>query len=309
MANFTRGLATSRGDGRVTEDVALPELPEVETVRRGLAPHLEGRRIQAVRLNRPDLRFPFPNRFVGRLTGASILPLERRAKYLLIPLDTDETLVVHLGMSGRVLILHKDGASAPGEFHHDVSRLEQHDHVEIALEGESRLVFNDPRRFGFMLLEKTPMLAQHPAFSGLGVEPLGNGFSAAYLLERFSGRGTPMKAALLDQRHIAGLGNIYVCEALHRAGIAPERAAASLKETEAVRLVATIRDVLGEAIEAGGSSLRDYRHEDGSLGYFQHAFRVYDREGETCPTPGCRGIVQRVVQSGRSTFYCASCQS
>lgn len=286
----------------------MPELPEVETVRRGLAPHLEGQRIDAVRLNRPDLRLAFPDRFIDRLTGAVILPLDRRAKYLLVPLDRGETLVIHLGMSGRLLILQPAGETAPGRFHHDITRLEQHDHVEITLANGRRLVFNDPRRFGFMLLEKSESLPAHPAFAGIGVEPLGNAFSAGHLLARFEGRRTPMKAALLDQRHVAGLGNIYVCEALHRAGIAPERPAATLGPREAETLVAVIRDVLAEAIEAGGSTLRDFSHEDGALGYFQHRFRVYDREGEPCPTPGCAGTIRRIVQSGRSTFHCASCQ-
>lgn len=286
----------------------MPELPEVETVRRGLAPHLEGRRIRTVKLNRPDLRFPFPARFAARLTGATILPLDRRAKYLLVPVDTGETLVIHLGMSGRLLILQPEGAETPGNFHHDISRLEQHDHAEIGLEDGRRLIFNDPRRFGFMLLEASESLPEHATFAGIGVEPLGNEFSAAHLMATLASRRTPMKAALLDQRNVAGLGNIYVCEALHRAGIAPARPAATLAAAEAERLVAIIRDVLGEAIEAGGSTLRDFRHEDGALGYFQHRFRVYDREGEPCPTPGCAGHIGRIVQSGRSTFYCETCQ-
>lgn len=290
----------------------MPELPEVETVRRGLAPHLEGRRIEEVRLNRPDLRFPFPPRFAERLAGRTILPLGRRAKYLLVPLGGDdmngETLVIHLGMSGRVLIEARESRDPLGEFHHETGRLPQHDHVEIALEGGKRIIFNDPRRFGFMLLEPSETLEAHPTFAGLGVEPLGNAFSAAYLLARFAGRRTPLKQALLDQRHVAGLGNIYVCEALHRAGIAPERAAATLIAPEAERLAAEIRVVLEEAIAAGGSTLKDYRHEDGSLGYFQHAFRVYDRAGAPCPTPGCSGTISRLVQGGRSTFFCEECQ-
>lgn len=287
---------------------SLPELPEVETVRRGLAPHLEGKRIARVRLNRPDLRLPFPPDFARRAEGAGILPLGRRAKYLLVPLDTGETLVIHLGMSGRVLILRPESEEKPGRFHHDVSRLEQHDHAILTLDDGSSLVFNDPRRFGFMLLEPTETLERHAAFAGLGVEPLGNAFDAGHLIARFAGRRTPLKAALLDQRNIAGLGNIYVCEALHRARLAPERSAASLTRDEAERLAPIIRDVLSEAIEAGGSTLRDYRHEDGSLGYFQHAFRVYDREGGECRNPGCSGIIRRIVQSGRSTFHCEQCQ-
>lgn len=291
----------------------MPELPEVETVRRGLNPHLEGRRIAGVRLNRPDLRFPFPDRFAARLTGACFHALGRRAKYLLLPLDSSETLVIHLGMSGRLLILRPkpektENEVAPGKFHHDVTRLEQHDHVDILLDDGHRLVFNDPRRFGFMLLERSENLNEHPAFADIGIEPLGNAFDAAYLMARFSGRRSPLKAALLNQRHIAGLGNIYVCEALHRAALAPDRLAGTLTEGEARLLVTTIRDVLNDAIEAGGSTLRDYRHEDGSLGYFQHAFRVYGRESELCHTPGCTGFIRRITQSGRSTFFCSSCQ-
>lgn len=286
----------------------MPELPEVETIRRGLAPHLEGRRIALVTLGRPDLRLPFPQRFSQRLSGATILPLGRRAKYLLAPLDTGETLVIHLGMSGRLLILRPEGEEAPGRFHQETGRLAQHDHAIFAIEGGQKLVFNDPRRFGFMLLEASETLETHASFAGLGVEPLGNGFDAAYLLQRFSGRRAPIKLALLDQRHIAGLGNIYVCEALHRAGISPLRPAASLTDKEAERLVGVIRDVLNDALDAGGSSLRDYRQEDGSLGYFQHAFRVYDREGQPCPTPGCKGRIDRITQGGRSTFYCETCQ-
>jgi formamidopyrimidine-DNA glycosylase len=286
----------------------LPELPEVETIRRGLAPHLEGRRIERTTLNRPDLRFPFPTRFAERLAGAVIGPPDRRAKYLLLPLSSGETLVIHLGMSGRLLVEHAAAGEAPGRFQHDVTRLGAHDHVILALDDASRLVFNDPRRFGFMLLEATGAIGQHPAFSGLGVEPLSNHFDAGFLAGRLRGRRMPIKAALLDQRIIAGLGNIYVCEALHRARIAPERAAGTLGEPEIARLVPAIRDVLAEAIAAGGSTLRDYRHEDGSLGYFQHAFRVYDRAGAACPNPGCGGVIRRIVQSGRSTFHCAACQ-
>lgn len=291
----------------------MPELPEVETVKRGLAPHLEGGRIARVTLNRPDLRFAFPDRFAARLEGALILPLGRRAKYLLVPVDTGETLVIHLGMSGRLLILQPENANAaektsPGNFHHDITRLEQHDHVEIMLENGHRLIFNDPRRFGFMLLENSETLPEHPAFADIGVEPLGNAFDAGHLIARFRGRRTPMKSALLDQRHVAGLGNIYVCEALFRAGIAPERHAASLTQNEAERLAPIIRDVLDEAIAAGGSTLRDFSHEDGALGYFQHRFRVYDREGEACVTPGCGSHVKRIVQAGRSTFFCENCQ-
>lgn len=261
-----------------------------------------------MRLNRPDLRFPLPARLAARLEGAVVGLPDRRAKYLLVPLSSGETLVIHLGMSGRLLIEHGAETDGPGRFHHDVTRLIAHDHVILTLDDASRLVFNDPRRFGFMLLEATEGLDHHPVFSGLGVEPLGNAFDAAYLAAALAGRRMPMKAALLDQRIVAGLGNIYVCEALHRARIAPDRAAGTLSSREVECLVPAIRDVLAEAIAAGGSTLRDYRHEDGSLGYFQHAFRAYDREAEPCLTPGCRGIIRRITQSGRSTFFCAECQ-
>ena len=286
----------------------MPELPEVETVRRGLAPHFDGRRIETLTLNRPDLRFPFPPRLAERVAGRRVLTLDRRAKYLLIPLDSQETLILHLGMSGRMLVEQGGSQAQQGEFHHDVTRLPQHDHVIFKLEGDTRVIFNDPRRFGSLDIQPSDALDKAPALATLGIEPLGNALNAASLATLLAGRRTPMKAALLDQRLIAGLGNIYVCEALHRAGIAPDRAAGAVKRREIEALVTAIRDVLAEAIAAGGSTLRDFRHEDGSLGYFQHAFRVYDREGETCPTQGCRGVVRRMVQSGRSTFYCAECQ-
>lgn len=286
----------------------MPELPEVETVRRGLAPHFDGRRIETLTLNRPDLRFPFPPRLAERVAGRRVLTLDRRAKYLLIPLDSQETLILHLGMSGRMIVEQRGSQAQQGEFHHDVTRLPQHDHVIFTLEGDTRVIFNDPRRFGSLDIQPSDALDKAPALATLGIEPLGNALNAASLATLLAGRRTPMKAALLDQRLIAGLGNIYVCEALHRAGIAPDRAAGTVKRREIEALVTAIRDVLAEAIAAGGSTLRDFRHEDGSLGYFQHAFRVYDREGETCPTQGCRGVVRRMVQSGRSTFYCAECQ-
>lgn len=286
----------------------MPELPEVETIRRGLAPHFDGRRIETLTLNRPDLRFPFPPRLPERVAGRRVLTLDRRAKYLLIPLDSQETLILHLGMSGRMIVEQGERQAQQGEFHHDVTRLPQHDHVIFHLEGGTRVVFNDPRRFGSLDIQPSDALDKAPALATLGIEPLGNALNATSLATLLAGRRTPMKAALLDQRLIAGLGNIYVCEALHRAGIAPDRAAGSVKRREIEALVMAIRDVLAEAIAAGGSTLRDFRHEDGSLGYFQHAFRVYDREGEACPTPKCRGVVRRMVQSGRSTFYCAECQ-
>lgn len=286
----------------------MPELPEVETVRRGLAPHLDGALVEALVLNRADLRFPFPPDLAGRVSGRRVLTLGRRAKYLLIPLDSGETLILHLGMSGRMIVERDGAAGATAEFHHDVTRLTQHDHVIFRLEGGTRVVFNDPRRFGSLDLWPSDRLDDAPSLATLGIEPLGNALHPEALAALLAGRRTPMKAALLDQRLIAGLGNIYVCEALHRARISPTRPAGALKRREIEALVVAIRDVLAEAIDAGGSTLRDFRHEDGSLGYFQHAFRVYDREGEPCLTPGCRGIVRRLVQSGRSTFHCLECQ-
>jgi formamidopyrimidine-DNA glycosylase len=287
----------------------MPELPEVETIRLGLAPHLEGVRIAHVKRNRPDLRFPLPPRMEARLSGARILPLQRRAKYLLLPLETAETLVIHLGMSGRLLIEAGDETAPLAAFHHDVTRLHAHDHVILTLENGHRLVYNDPRRFGFMLLEESASLPDHTAFAGLGAEPLGNAFNADSLLRALAGRRIPLKAALLDQRIVAGLGNIYVCEALHETGLSPFRMAGTLTKQEAERLVTAIRRVLVAAIEAGGSTLRDYRQGDGALGYFQHEFRVYGREGQACTTPACAGIIERQVQAGRSTFLCATCQN
>lgn len=286
----------------------MPELPEVETVRRGLAPHLDGALIETLVLNRADLRFPFPSDLVQRVSGRRVLTLGRRAKYLLIPLNSGETLILHLGMSGRMIVERGGEAGATAEFHHDVPRLKQHDHVIFRLEGGTQVVFNDPRRFGSLDLQPSDRLEETPSLAALGLEPLGNALNRDALAGLLAGRRTPMKAALLDQRLIAGLGNIYVCEALHRSRIAPTRPAGSLAGREVDALVIAIRDVLAEAIEAGGSTLRDFRHEDGSLGYFQHAFRVYGREGEPCPTPGCRGLVRRLVQSGRSTFHCLECQ-
>ena len=282
----------------------MPELPEVETVRRGLLPVAEGRRILRAEVRRPDLRWPLPERMAERLTGARIERLRRRSKYILADLDTGETLLIHLGMSGRVLI----SGALTGAYHHALPLPEKHDHVVLDMEGGARITYNDARRFGAMDLLPTGNDEQHPLLAGIGPEPLGNGFDERYLVARLKGRNTPIKAALLDQKVVAGLGNIYVCEVLHRTGISPLRKARRLSADRAGRLVPAIRDVLGEAIEAGGSSLRDYRQADGELGYFQHAFRVYGREGEACRTPGCGGIVRRAVQSGRSSFYCPACQ-
>ncbi len=286
----------------------MPELPEVETVRRGLAPSLEGQVIARAELRRPDLRWPFPPGMADRLTGARILQLRRRSKYLLADLDRAETLIVHLGMSGRMLLSGAAGVLRPGQFHHDLPALQVHDHVILHMASGARVIFNDPRRFGAMDLTPTADLAQHWLLARIGPEPLGNDFHAAYLARQLAGRRSSIKAALLDQRIVAGLGNIYVCEALFRAGISPLRAAGRIGGARRERLVGAIRATLIDAIEAGGSSLRDYRQADGELGYFQHTFGVYGREGAPCMTPDCAGRVRRIVQSGRSSFYCPRCQ-
>lgn len=282
----------------------MPELPEVETVRRGLEPVMAGRMIELAEVNRPDLRWPFPAGMADRLTGARVKQLRRRSKYILVDLSTEETLLVHLGMSGRMLI----SGQMLGQFHHEHPAPQKHDHVIFHMEGGARITFNDARRFGAMDLLSTATAEAHPFLAQLGPEPLGNTFDEAYLVARLKGRNTPVKSALLDQHVVAGLGNIYVCETLFRAGISPKRKAGQLSQTKAATLVPIIRQVLSEAIDAGGSSLRDYRQADGELGYFQHTFQVYDREGEACRSPGCAGIIARIVQSGRSSFYCPLCQ-
>ncbi|GGH06251.1 formamidopyrimidine-DNA glycosylase [Alsobacter metallidurans] len=293
----------------------MPELPEVETVRRGLEPAMVGARIVSVDQRRADLRFPFPERFAERLTGRTIQALGRRAKYLLADLDNGDVLVMHLGMSGRFTVATPGGDVAQlGEFHHEAGGLLPHDHVVFRLSTGATVTYNDARRFGFMTITERATLAEHPLFRQMGIEPLGNALNGASLATLFARKSAPLKAALLDQRLVAGLGNIYVCEALHRARLSPRRAAGTIARQDggptakAERLAVVIRETLEEAVAAGGSSLRDYAQTDGSLGYFQHRFRVYDREGEPCPTPGCRGVVQRIVQSGRSTFFCATCQ-
>lgn len=287
----------------------MPELPEVETVRRGLIPELEGRLIVRAIQNRPDLRWPLPERFAERLTGARVERIGRRGKYLLLDLDSAETLIVHLGMSGRFL-LHSGGEAREGAVFHKSVGIEsgKHDHVILEIEGGARAIFNDARRFGAMDLWSTESIETHKLLSGMGPEPLSNGFSGAHLVEEFAGRRTSLKAALLDQRRIAGLGNIYVCEALYGAQLLPTRTAGSLTAAECTLLAKVIREVLETAIEAGGSSLRDFHGASGELGYFQHAFKVYDREGEACSRQRCKGSVERIVQSARSTYYCASCQ-
>jgi len=332
----------------------MPELPEVEPVRRGLEPVLAAATILRVEQRRPDLRFPFPDRFVERLSGRQIVHLGRRAKYLQARLDSGDVLVMHLGMSGRFTIaatcaaapspsprpLRGDGggerqhqaaalslaphpdplpvpsaeARVEGNFTHDTGADPKHDHVVIHTSAGARVTYNDPRRFGFMLLIPDAEIEAHPLFAGLGPEPLGNSLDAGYLAGRAQDRKTDLKAFLLDQRTVAGLGNIYVCEALHRVGLSPHRTASILatKSGKPSRytepLIAAIREVLVSAITAGGSTLKDYRAADGALGYFQHQFLVYGREGKPCVTPGCRGSVRRSIQAGRSTFHCPVCQ-
>jgi formamidopyrimidine-DNA glycosylase len=286
----------------------MPELPEVETVRAGLAPAFEGARFARVEALRPDLRFPLPENFAARLETRRVTALRRRAKYLLADLDSGETLIMHLGMSGSFRVERDDEATTPGDFHHPRGKAAAHDHVVFVFESGARVVYNDPRRFGFMDLVATDALAASRHFRAMGLEPLDGGLDGAALRALFDGKAAPLKAALLDQRLIAGLGNIYVCEALHRAGLSPRRAAGAVTKAKAAALAQAIQEVLREAITSGGSSLRDHRQTNGDLGYFQHSFRVYDREGAGCPTSGCRGTIMRVTQSGRSTFYCATCQ-
>ena len=286
----------------------MPELPEVETVRRGLEPALAGARLEQVRQNRADLRFPFPERFAERLDGAVVERLDRRAKYLLFALSTGETWVTHLGMTGRFTL---DGGEI-GAFEDAPPISGPHEHLSfVARLGERgrRIGFADARRFGFMGLIATPEVAAHAWFRGLGPEPLSNHFSSADLKAGFEGRAAPVKAALLDQRIVAGLGNIYVCEALYRSRISPLTPAGKLSMPRLELLAAAIRQVLGAAIEAGGSTLKDFANADGGQGYFQHSFDVYGREGEACRTPDCIGVIRRIVQSGRSTFYCPRCQT
>ena len=328
----------------------MPELPEVETVKRGLAPVMDGRRILRVEQRRPDLRFPFPERFAARLAGRRIDRLGRRAKYILAHLEGDEILTMHLGMSGRFAISEhgaEHGVRPPtsaseivaeasnvggltpsslggltpalparqlGKFEQAAGNDPAHNHAVFHMEGGVTVTYNDARRFGYMGLIGAAEMATHPHFAGLGIEPLGNELTPHFLAEQADGRKTDLKAFLMDQRIVCGLGNIYVCEALFRSGLSPMRQASSLAgrggrpSERAERLVPEIRAVLAAAIEAGGSTLRDYKKADGSLGYFQHAFAVYGREGEPCARPGCAGSVRRTVQAGRSTFHCLKCQ-
>ena len=290
----------------------MPELPEVETVCMGLRPALLGHRLTRVQTRRGDLRIPFPPGFVQHLTGRRVVHLRRRAKYILADLDNGETLVIHLGMSGRMTVYEHgkalpldglQGESTPSEEGHG-----PHDHVVFETDAPARIVFTDHRRFGLMTLAETATLEEHKLFKAIGPEPLGDGFTSASFSAGVKAKKTSIKAALLDQRVVAGIGNIYACEALFKAGISPKRTAATVAGARAKRLVPAIKTVLEDAIKAGGSTLRDYKKSDGSLGYFQHSFKVYDREGAPCPRKGCKGTVKRFVQGGRSTFYCSSCQ-
>jgi formamidopyrimidine-DNA glycosylase len=282
----------------------MPELPEVETVRRGLAPVMEGQVILQARVNRPDLRWPFPPDMAARLSGRKVTALRRRSKYILADLDSGESLLIHLGMSGRMLV----SGDPLGRFVHEHPAAEKHDHVVLDMANGARITFNDPRRFGAMDLLNTATAERHKLLALIGPEPLGNDFNEPYLVAALKGRNTPVKSALLDQRIVAGLGNIYVCEALFRARISPQRKAGQIAAARVAAMVPIIRQVLSEAIDAGGSSLRDFRQADGELGYFQHSFDAYGREGEACRSPGCAGTIARITQAGRSSFYCPSCQ-
>jgi formamidopyrimidine-DNA glycosylase len=292
----------------------MPELPEVETVRRGLQPAMEGAKIVKAEVRRKDLRFAFQKDFVTRLEGQTVTGLGRRAKYLMADLSSGDVLLMHLGMSGSFRVVNDDHGHTPGQFHHPRTEDRAHDHVVFHMSSGAAIVFNDPRRFGYMKVIGRRAIEEEPLLRDLGPEPLGNEFDADMLARACANKKTSLKAALLDQRVVAGLGNIYVCEALFRAHLSPRRLAATLatkkgETTEhAGRLVDAIHDVLNQAIKAGGSSLRDHRQTSGELGYFQHSFQVYDREGEKCLSKGCGGIVRRFVQNGRSTFWCPKCQ-
>ena len=299
----------------------MPELPEVETVRRGLQPAMEGARFTKVEVHRRDLRWPLPKDFAARLEGKTVTGMGRRAKYLLADLSSGDVLLMHLGMSGSFYVFDEKGGRAEGakggtagNYYHERSQHVAHDHVIFHMSSGAVATFNDPRRFGFMKIVARSKLDAEPLLNRLGPEPLGNEFDAAMLARACRGKKTSLKAALLDQRVVAGLGNIYVCEALFRARLSPKRMASTIASRSgapnerAERLVEAIKAVLNDAIKAGGSSLRDHRLTDGELGMFQHHFRVYDREGEKCPTPGCKGTIKRIVQNGRSTFFCPKCQ-
>jgi formamidopyrimidine-DNA glycosylase len=287
----------------------MPELPEVETVRRGLATAMDGARFLKVTANRPDLRFPLPQGFRERLEGATVVRLDRRGKYLVAPMSTGEALIMHLGMSGRFTVRSPDRKRRPGGFHRQQDASARHDHVRFEMRGPggyATIDYNDPRRFGFMDIIATERLEASPHFAGMGPEPLGPEFNPGALSQSLSRRKAPLKSVLLDQAVVAGLGNIYVCEALFAAGLSPRRLAATMNAARARRLHAAIVEILSAAVAAGGSTLRDFAASDGSLGYFQHRFRVYDREGEPCGV--CGRAIRRIVQAGRSTFYCGFCQ-
>jgi formamidopyrimidine-DNA glycosylase len=313
-------MALSRQPFKV--NAPMPELPEVETVRRGLQPVMEGFSIVKAETRRKDLRFPFQKDFVARLQGQTVTGLGRRAKYLMADLGSGDVLLMHLGMSGSFRVVTDEEQTTPGKFEHPRSEDRAHDHVMFQMSSGAAVIFNDPRRFGYMKIIARAALDREPLLRGLGPEPLGNAFDAAMLAQACASKKTSLKAALLDQRVVAGLGNIYVCEALYRARLSPRRLAATLATKaeprkgiaggeptdHARRLVTAIHAVLNQAIKAGGSSLRDHRQTSGELGYFQHSFQVYDREGEKCESAGCSGIVRRFTQNGRSTFWCPKCQ-
>ncbi len=276
----------------------MPELPEVETVMRGLSPVLCDNKIKKIDLHRPNLRIPFPKNMQRQLSNKKIISLQRRAKYIFVLFDGGKILVIHLGMSGRILIIP----------HNEQYELQKHDHMVLTMNSGDQIVYNDPRRFGMVFIVEEDELETHKIFSRLGPEPLSNNFSAAYLIETLKSKNTSIKQALLDQHVVVGVGNIYACEALYQSKINPTAKASSIKGKKADSLVRAIRDVLTRAIKAGGSTLKDYRHADGELGYFQHSFTVYGQDGEACPDCDCNiaktGGVKRMVQSGRSTFYC-----
>jgi formamidopyrimidine-DNA glycosylase len=292
----------------------MPELPEVETVRRGLAPVMEGARFDKVEAHRGDLRWPLPKDFAKRIEGTTVTGMGRRAKYLLADLSSGDVLVMHLGMSGSFHVAKNGGAATPGRYYHERNKQTAHDHVVFHMSSGAVVSFNDPRRFGSMKLVARCDLDNEPLLRWLGPEPLGNEFDAVMLAQACQGKKTSLKAALLDQTVVAGLGNIYVCEALNRALLSPRRIASTLAtrtgapHERTALLVESIKAVLNDAIKAGGSSLRDHRQTSGELGMFQHNFRVYDREGQPCPTPRCKGTIRRFTQNGRSTFYCRVCQ-
>jgi formamidopyrimidine-DNA glycosylase len=294
----------------------MPELPEVETVRGGLAPFMEGQVIEKADIRRPNLRFAFPDNLAKRLQSRQITSLGRRSKYLLADLDDGQVLVIHLGMSGSFRVIEQHEAHLIGEeaFHLARGKRPQHDHVALFMSNGAVILYNDPRRFGFFDLIKRTDLADHAYFAKMGVEPVGNALSADHLAPLFATRKAPLKTVLLDQHVIAGLGNIYVCEALHRAGLDPRKPAQELvtksgKPSKKLELLTQeIRTTIAEAIQAGGSTLKDHTKADGTLGYFQHSFKTYDREGQICTKEGCKGKIERIVQSGRSTFFCPTCQ-